>query len=216
MSEGKSTHAVDIFALIDAREIPFRYFDTPYFLAPAPGGEKIYALLRETLRRSMKIGIAHVVIQMRQQLAALVPHGQSLILNTLRCENEHERCDAPSPWCKSIDERGLSEGELALARLLINNMTEQWDVLLQTDSLENGMQTTEVPDDTQPPSFQTPEIIRLEDVLDWIKEQGEGILSDPAEMLMLRPHRFLRPSASRPASLGGHQPQPHRKTRKAH
>ncbi|HVL75095.1 MAG TPA: Ku protein [Noviherbaspirillum sp.] len=82
------THAVDILAFVEAQEIPPDYFETPYFLAPEPGGEKDYALLRETLRRTRKIGIAYVVIQARQHLAALIPHGQSLVLNTLRWNTE--------------------------------------------------------------------------------------------------------------------------------
>lgn len=83
-----STHAVDILAFVEAREIPPDCFDTPYPLAPAPGGERIYALLRETLRDSGKIGIACVVIRSRQHLAAVVPQGQSLVLNTLRWARE--------------------------------------------------------------------------------------------------------------------------------
>jgi len=85
----RPTHAVDILAFVEAQEIPPVYFETPYYLAPAPGGEKVYALLRETLRHSGKIGIAYVVIQARQHLAAVVPEGQSLVLNTLRWSNEH-------------------------------------------------------------------------------------------------------------------------------
>ncbi len=87
-THAKLTHAVDILAFVEAQEIPFHYFDTPYYLAPAPGGEKLYALLRETLHRSGKIGIAYVVIRARQHLAALVPQGQSLVLNTLRWASE--------------------------------------------------------------------------------------------------------------------------------
>jgi DNA end-binding protein Ku len=79
-----STHAVDILAFIEAQGISALYFETPYYLAPVPGGEKVYAMLREALRRTRKIGIAYVVIQARQHLAALIPDGQSLVLNTLR------------------------------------------------------------------------------------------------------------------------------------
>jgi len=82
------TQAVDILAFVEAQEIPAHYFETPYYLAPAPGGEQDYALLRETLRRTRKVGIAYVVIQARQHLAALVPQGQSLVLNTLRWDVE--------------------------------------------------------------------------------------------------------------------------------
>ena len=87
-SASKPTHAVDILAFVEAQEIPPDYFETPYTLSPAPGGEKAYALLRETLRRTRRIGIAYVVIRSRRHLAALVPQGQSLVLNTLRWTNE--------------------------------------------------------------------------------------------------------------------------------
>ncbi len=86
--QARPTHAVDILAFVEAQEIPPTCFETPYTLAPAPGGEKVYALLRETLRNSGKIGIAYVVIQSRQHLAAVVPQGQSLVLNTLRWTRE--------------------------------------------------------------------------------------------------------------------------------
>jgi DNA end-binding protein Ku len=85
---GKSTHAVDILAFVEAQEIPAHYFETPYQLVPAPGGERLYTLLRETLQHTHKIGIAYVVIQAHQHLAALVPQGQALVLNTLRCANQ--------------------------------------------------------------------------------------------------------------------------------
>jgi DNA end-binding protein Ku len=85
----RPTHAVDILAFVEAQEISPDYFETPYTLAPAPGGEKVYALLRETLRRSGQIGIAYVVIQSHQRLAAVIPQGQSLILNTLRWSHEY-------------------------------------------------------------------------------------------------------------------------------
>lgn len=104
----RPTHAVDILAFVGAQEIPSDYFETPYYLQPAPGGEKAYALLRETLRESRKIGIAYVVIRARQHLAALVPEGQSLVLNTLRWASESG----------STQHFGLSEEEVIAAQEL--------------------------------------------------------------------------------------------------
>lgn len=101
-SHAKPTHAVDILAFVEAQEIPSLYYETPYYLAPAPGDEKVYALLRETLRRTKKVGIAYVVIQARQHLAALIPEGQSLVLNTLRWEREPERIRS-----ETLDDFGL-------------------------------------------------------------------------------------------------------------
>ncbi|OWW19784.1 hypothetical protein AYR66_09990 [Noviherbaspirillum denitrificans] len=93
----RPTHAVDILAFVEAREIPPDCFGTPYTLAPAPGGERIYALLHETLRRSGQIGIAYVVIQARQHLAAVVPQDQCLVLNTLHWSHERGSCNAMQP-----------------------------------------------------------------------------------------------------------------------
>jgi DNA end-binding protein Ku len=89
-AHARQTHAVDILAFVEAQEIPPDCFETPYTLAPAPGGEKVYDLLREALRHSGKIGIACVVIQSQQHLAAVIPEGQSLVLNTLRWARERE------------------------------------------------------------------------------------------------------------------------------
>jgi DNA end-binding protein Ku len=97
ISTGKTTHAVDILAFVEAQDIPAHYFETPYQLVPAPGGERLYTLLRETLQHTRKIGLAYVVIQTHQHLAALVPQGQSLVLNTLRCGNEADALSALRP-----------------------------------------------------------------------------------------------------------------------
>lgn len=202
MDEDPSIHAVDIFAFVDAQEIPFHYFDTTYFLAPAPGGEKIYALLRETLRRTRKIGIAHVVIHMQQQLAALIPHGQSLILNTLRCDSESERkpCDILHSWCNGVDEYKLTANELTLVHQFIDSMSDQWEVQLPIDGLEDGVENAEPPSQA---SLCAPEIIRLENILGWSEELDEDVSFEPVKMLTPGPHRFPRPLASRHAAGTG-------------
>jgi Ku protein len=201
-SIAKSTHAVDIFAFVDAREIPFRCFQAPYYLVPAPGGEKVYALLRETLRRSRKIGIAYVVIQMRRQLAALVPQGQSLVLNILRCENEFGAADSIPAWFDEPDDCGLNEAELALARQLVDSMTEQWDVLLQTDRLQHGTEALDAFDTAQAAPFEAQEVICLDEVLDWMEQQDEiGYDEDLLGMMSSRPHRHFPAPASRRSGL---------------
>ncbi len=128
----KSTHAVDILAFIEAQGIPFLYFETPYTLSPAPGGESLYALLRETLRSTGKIGIAYVVIQARHHLAALIPQGQSLVLNTLRWDSEsllHDRLEEESSEATA----DYSDWELTLTSSCSRPMPKkqdaaQWEV----------------------------------------------------------------------------------------
>lgn len=118
-TDAGSTHAVDILAFVEAQEIPSLYFETPYYLAPAPGGERLYALLRETLRSTCHIGIACVVIQAQQHLAVLVPEGQSLVLNTLRwgCDGRHpapDDCEADDDPYKDSDLTQQGQSTLCL------------------------------------------------------------------------------------------------------
>lgn len=122
------THAVDIFAFIEAKEIPSLYFETPYYLAPAPGGERVYAVLRETLQRTQKVGIAYVVIKAQRQLAALVPCGPVLVLNTLRWAGDTPApLDLRVPW-DEVEAVDVTEEELESATRLIDSMSKQWEV----------------------------------------------------------------------------------------
>jgi DNA end-binding protein Ku len=125
-SQAKATHAVDIFAFVEAQEIPADYFETPYILAPAPGGERVYAMLRETLQLTKKIGIAYVEIQARPQLAALLPQGEGLVLNTLRwacAENVLEVPDSPFDELEKFS----GDEELLSADRMADSIRGMWD-----------------------------------------------------------------------------------------
>src|ERR1700735_5624439 len=71
----ESTQTVDILAFVEAPEISFLYLDTPYFLAPDRKGEKVYALLREALKETGKIGIANVVLHNKTNLVGFIRVG---------------------------------------------------------------------------------------------------------------------------------------------
>src|SRR5215212_7771455 len=75
----ESTHSVDITDFVELEAVDPKYFYKPYFLEPQKGGEKAYALLREALIKSGKIGIAKVAIRNREYLAAVRPDGLFLI-----------------------------------------------------------------------------------------------------------------------------------------
>ncbi len=80
----KTPQTLEFESFITAAEIPFVYLERPYYLAPINRGEKVYALLREALLETGRVGVARVVINTRQHLAVLVPSGPALILNLLR------------------------------------------------------------------------------------------------------------------------------------
>src|SRR3954465_1699787 len=84
----EASKTVDIMAFVDLADIAPQYLETPYYLAPGKRGEKAYALLRDAMAKAGKAGIATVVIRTKAYLAALVPQGDALILNTLRYHKE--------------------------------------------------------------------------------------------------------------------------------
>lgn len=123
----KATHSVDLFAFIAPTDIPPVYLDSPYYLAPIQRGEKVYALLRETLRRTRKVGLATVVIQTKQHLAVLMPVGPVLLLNTLRWASEvrpYEELALPGDNLKTL---GIRDQEIAMATELLEQMSEKWE-----------------------------------------------------------------------------------------
>lgn len=122
----EATQTIDILAFVDAGQVPLIYYEQPYYLAPGKGGDKVYALLRETLRDVGKIGIANVVIRVKQHLAALVCVGDTIVLITLRYPDEIR----PTDELKIPDENSkaaqVTPKELQMARALVEGMSERW------------------------------------------------------------------------------------------
>jgi DNA end-binding protein Ku len=122
----EATQTIDILAFVDADQVPLLYYDQPYYLAPGKGGDKVYALLRETLRKAGKIGIANVVIRVKQHLCALVCVGDVIVLNTLRYSDEIREMDElkiPSSTSKTA---AVSDKEIKMAMALVEGMSEDW------------------------------------------------------------------------------------------
>lgn len=123
----KTTQTIEIQRFVDASEVPFVYLERPYYVAPINKGHKVYALLRETLVKTGKIGIARVVIQTKQHLAALMPSGDALVLNLLRWGDEvrtTEGLDLPASGSKGVS---ISAAEMKMAKQLVDDMTEKWN-----------------------------------------------------------------------------------------
>lgn len=123
----QQARSVDIVTFVDAGSIPPQYFQTPYYLVPDARGQKVYALLRETMRSTGKIGVGQVVIRTTHHLAAVVPVDDALMMITMRYANEirdRKEFDFPSTSMKSV---GVSAKELELARRLIDDMAGAWN-----------------------------------------------------------------------------------------
>lgn len=122
----EATGTIDILAFVDADDVPLLYYEQPYYLAPGKGGDKVYALLRETLRKAGKIGIATVVIRVKQHLAALVCVGDTIVLNTLRFADEIRATDDLKIPTTSAKTAAVSDKELKMAMALVEGMSEEW------------------------------------------------------------------------------------------
>jgi DNA end-binding protein Ku len=121
----KTTQTIEIERFIDATEMPFIYLERPYYVAPTNKSDKVYALLRETLIATGKIGLAKVVIATKQHLAALVPSGPALVLNLLRWGDEVKTLD--SLQLPPAGTKGVSPAELKMATQLVAEMTGKWE-----------------------------------------------------------------------------------------
>jgi DNA end-binding protein Ku len=120
----EKTQTVDIIDFVDLEDINPVFFDKPYYLAPEKKGAKSYALLREVLRRTNKVGIATVVIRTKQYLAAVIAREKVLLLDLLRFNHEVRdpaELDLPS------GKEGLTERELDMAERLVEGMVDEWD-----------------------------------------------------------------------------------------
>jgi len=122
----RTTQTIEIQRFIDADEIPFVYLERPYYVAPINKGQKVYALLREVLVKTGKVGLAKVVIATKQHLAVLVPSGQALVLNLMRWGDEVkplEGLDLPAAGVKGAR---ITSAEMKMAEQLVKDMSGKW------------------------------------------------------------------------------------------
>ena len=118
---------VDVKAFVEADSIGPEYFEKPYFLVPGKKAEKGYVLLRETLKRTGRIGIARVVIRTREYLSAVMPRGNALVLMLLRYPQELVDADDYKIPEGAASEYRISPKEIQMAEQLIESMSDEWN-----------------------------------------------------------------------------------------
>lgn len=132
----KTTQTVEIEAFVSLDDIPFVYLDRPYYMSPIGRGDKVYALLREVLKKTHKVAVAKVVIQTKQHLAIVMACGPALVLNLLRWGDEvrpWDELDLPPEGVKST---GLTAKEIQMGEQLVQDMSASWQPEQFTDSFK--------------------------------------------------------------------------------
>jgi DNA end-binding protein Ku len=133
----EATHTFAIQDFVPAGAIEHFYFDHPYYLSPSgKGTTKAYALLREALGRSQRIGVGTIVIREREHLAALEPVGDALMLTTLRFAHEIR---TPASLDLPASSRGVNKRETELALRLVDSLAAAWRPEKYKDSYRQAL-----------------------------------------------------------------------------
>jgi DNA end-binding protein Ku len=134
----EATQSVDIQDFVELEDIDPIFFDKPYYLEPEKRGEKAYALLREALKQSGKVGIAKVVIKTRQHLAAVKPEKDLLVLELMHFSEEIiDTKDLKIPTNPHIGAK-----ELDMAKDLIGKMSGKWEPEKYQDDYRHALLET--------------------------------------------------------------------------
>jgi DNA end-binding protein Ku len=135
----EATQTLDIIAFVDGAEIDTAFYDTPYYTEPAKQGRKAYALLRETLERTGKVGVAKIVLRTRQHLCALRADGAMLVVEILRWPYQlRDASDFELP-ARDLGELGVSPAELKMAEQLVGAMVAKWDPSQYRDTYHDDL-----------------------------------------------------------------------------
>jgi DNA end-binding protein Ku len=119
------SRVIELTDFVPAESIDPRYFDSPYFLVPQKGGEKAYALLRDALAETNKVGIGTFALRQKQHLASVKSLGNAIVLELMRFE--HELVDPTDLELPSASDAKVRPQERAMAVQLIENLADEFD-----------------------------------------------------------------------------------------
>jgi DNA end-binding protein Ku len=131
----ESSKALDIIDFVKSEEIDPRFFETPYYVVPAKGGEKGYALLREAIRNSGTVGIGKITLRQKQHLAGIKVVGDALVLELMRFPSE--LVDTGELSLPAAD--AVRPQELKMAEQLVENLAEPFDPEKYTDDYQANL-----------------------------------------------------------------------------
>jgi DNA end-binding protein Ku len=159
----EKTKTIDILDFVDPKEIDERYFETPYYLQPAKGAERSYALLRDAIRQSDKLGVAKIILRDAQHLAAVEAIGDALVLTMMRFADELADLDE-FRFPKAQD---IRPAELKMAMQLIDSLSAEWNPEKYTDEYrDNLMKVIQAKLKGRRPVLQERETAQSADVID--------------------------------------------------
>ena len=211
----EKTKTLDILDFVDPAEIDERYFETPYYLQAGKGADRSYALLREAIRESGKVGIAKIILRESQHLAAVEVIGDALVLTMMRFADE--LADLEDFKFPSAD--GIRPPELKMAMQLVESLSAKWEPEKYTDEyVENLMRIIQAKVKGRKPKLverETPRQAEVVDLMERLRASLEG--KRPASAEKSRRPRGRTAASARPkkASLdqGSGRPEVRRRAK---
>lgn len=131
----KKTKIIEIEAFVQEQEIDSVYFENPYFLEPAKGGEKAYELLLKALEKTKKVGLSRFVMRSQEHLCVIRPKENYLLLQQLRFEEELR---SPAEIKVPSGVR-ISPKELTMALELIKQYSAKFDMTQYEDEYKKEL-----------------------------------------------------------------------------
>ena len=114
-------------------EIDTLYFQKDYYLVPEPGAEKPYELLRQALLSKKEVAVAKTVIGTNEELMVVYPTKECMIAKILYYQEEIQ--ELPKSQIK-VD---LTKSELDMAKMLIETMTQKFDIAAYHDEYQQRL-----------------------------------------------------------------------------
>ena len=131
----EKTRTIDILDFVDPGEIDERYFETPYYLQPGKGADRAYALLRDAIAKSGKVGIAKIILRDAQHLAAVETIKDAMVLTMMRFADEL----ADLSEFRFPAAEGVRPGEMNMALQLIESLSASWEPEKYTDEYRENL-----------------------------------------------------------------------------
>jgi DNA end-binding protein Ku len=135
MASAKKTKTIEITDFCSEEEIDSIYYETPYYLEPDKSGARAYALLREALTKTKRVGISTFVMRSKESLAILRVSGKVIVLNRIRFEEEiRDPADLNLPAKTEV-----KSSELKMAVNLIDQLTKKFDISAYKDTYSHEL-----------------------------------------------------------------------------
>lgn len=178
------TRAIEVEDFVQLSEVDSIYFDRPYYLAPNRGGARPYRLLLEAMRDTGKVAIGRIVLRSRQQLVAIHPRGEVLMMTTLNFGDEIQPVSELGEL-REVAEVQLGEQELTIAHRLVESIARPFDpgnyhdtyreaLLELIDRKAGGEEVVLEPPSSEPPLQVLDLMSALEASIEQVRARREG------------------------------------------